>query len=93
MRLSRVLHAAEPWKDPPLGWEGRLHQGAVGCGQRRGCRCPPEQDGGGCMGRARLAPFLSPLEKAAAGWVGRGPDPQGGGEPGLLRAGRGANSD
>ena len=34
MRLSRVLHAAEPWKDPPLGWEGRLHQGAVGCGEK-----------------------------------------------------------
>ena len=38
--LSRVLHAAEPWKDPPLGWGGRMHQGAVGRRQRRGASVP-----------------------------------------------------
>lgn len=70
VRLSRVLHAAEPWKDPPLGWEGRLRQGAMGRGQRRGCQCPPEQAGGRCMGRARLAPFLfSPLGEGCR-WLG-----------------------
>ena len=86
--LNRVLHAAEPWKDPPLGWGGRLHQGAVGRRQRRGATVPQSRLVVGAW--AEHAWPLSypppPSEDAAAGWVG-------GGEPGLLRAGSGASSD